>query len=881
MFKLNTFHTLLVVFLAFFSVFFNRKCVSLVFTQLINEGLSLQSAGTISSAQGVSLAATTFGAGILSDRVPARTLLVAAFAICSITTLLLSTVQVNASLFSALWFANGVGQGLALPPMIGLTRLHSKPAQFATNWALVLLSVNVASIVNPFVSTWMAGAYGWRQYIAFAGVQTLMVGAVCYIFLDGNRPTSADNKSKGTKTTNTKPVGASVWQQILSSPLTMLTIAISFMEGVGRFGIMDWLPMYMDKQLGFDPYRTSMFISVASVGGIFGKVLAGKLSDTLVGRAQPSNTDPLWRPRARLLVSVVMFAVNAVGLHALCFGTYESSSTLWLVITALLIGVAISGNVVNISVMGTELGPKELAGTYSAIVTLAGLVGGVFAGLPLSTIAEYYSWNAAFIVIEMLCVTGFIMISHLDAKNSSPDGTDEYQGYDGGVAKDKDVKVKGHDKSPTDGAVEPSDVDLAKDYKKVSIGGNKDFNSRNTGYGYAPDNKGNDEYGKDQETYGNPVKPGDEKQPGADKKPHGQKPGYEESYDDGFNVPDTGKEHQKQPGSLPDTPVAGDKYPEDKYTVTENKDKYPGNDGYSPVKHGEKYPEIDTKDKYPDNNGYGQPKPGDKHPSIDTKNKYPGNDGYGHVKPDDKYPGVGDSGKGQGEYPSGGADYDFGGAVGGNDKGVVVGGGDKGVNEVGGGYDKHEKHVVIGNHVVDTLIDLIKRDYRVDFEKVALSEVGPIKHGRWGSVTLHDGWVTGLTNMKRAGPVLINDEFGGKKLIVTDLVLHDVYADYKVNAKLFHRISIKNRAIKLWVRKAVLNVRLLADSQTRQLVVQDVVLKHKEGFGVKSGRLVWPFNKLTDSIVKSQEQVVMGIVQHEVKKYMGKVVHVVKFDEVL
>ncbi|CAG2115369.1 unnamed protein product [Medioppia subpectinata] len=767
------------------------------------------SAGTISSAQGVSLAATTFGAGILSDRVPARTLLVAAFAICSITTLLLSTAPVSAGLFSALWFTNGVGQGLALPPMIGLTRLHSKPAQFATNWALVLLSVNVASIVNPFAATWIAGAYGWRQYIAFAGVQTLMVGAVCYIFLDGNQPTSADNKSnnKSTKTTNIKPVGASVWQQILSSPLTMLTIAISFMEGVGRFGIMDWLPMYMDKQLGFDPYRTSMFISVASVGGIFGKVLAGKLSDTLVGRAQPSNTDPLWRPRARLLVSVVMFAVNAVGLHALCFGTYESSGTLWLVMTALLIGVAISGNVVNISVMGTELGPKELAGTYSAIVTLAGLVGGVFAGLPLSTVAEYYSWNAAFIVIEIIyCLadeenqtynTDEVDIttvktaltgnkhnpdetktkhitpdtdktftndqdhnkkSHLDAKNSPPDGTDEYQGYDGGVAKNKDNKVKVHDKSPTDEAVEPSDVDLAKDYKKVSIGGNKDFNSRNTGYGYDPDNKGNDEYGKDQETYGNPVKPGDEKQPGADKKPHGQKPGYEESYDDGFNVPDTGKEHKKQPGSLPDTPVAGagDKYPEDKYTGVETKDKYPGSDGYSPVKPGEKYPEIDTKDKYPDNDGYGQPKPGDKHPSIDTKNKYPdndgygqpkpgdkhpsidtknkypGNEGYGQVKPGDKYPGVGDSGKGQGEYPSGGADYDFGGAVGGNDKGVVVGGGDKGVNEVGGGYDKHEKHVVIGNHVVDTLIDLIKRDYRVDFEKVALSEVGPIKHGRWG-----------------------------------------------------------------------------------------------------------------------------------------------------
>ncbi|XP_054152787.1 uncharacterized protein LOC128951566 [Oppia nitens] len=65
----------------------------------------------------------------------------------------------------------------------------------------------------------------------------------------------------------------------------------------------------------------------------------------------------------------------------------------------------------------------------------------------------------------------------------------------------------------------------------------------------------------------------------------------------------------------------------------------------------------------------------------------------------------------------------------------------------------------------------------------------------------------------------------------------------------------------------------------QKLLLKDIQLKSKQGFRIKCGRLVWPFNKLTDAIVKSQEPVVKEIVQKELANYMGKAIHNMKFED--
>ncbi len=104
--------------------------------------------------------------------------------------------------------------------------------------------------------------------------------------------------------------------------------------------------------------------------------------------------------------------------------------------------------------------------------------------------------------------------------------------------------------------------------------------------------------------------------------------------------------------------------------------------------------------------------------------------------------------------------------------------------------------------------------------------------------------------------------------------------DYKVNAKLFHRIPINNRELHLWIKQALLNVVLELDLTDKKLVITQINVKSLEGFGFRSGRLFWPFSKLTDAILKSEELVIKSLIKQEISKYIGKVVHNIKFEEV-
>ncbi|XP_054153373.1 homeobox protein 2-like [Oppia nitens] len=417
---------------------------------------------------------------------------------------------------------------------------------------------------------------------------------------------------------------------------------------------------------------------------------------------------------------------------------------------------------------------------------------------------------------------------------------------------------------------------------------NNNNNDKNTGYGY--DSK----------------KPGDNYN--SDKFP--DFPGFETN---GNNKPEKYPDLSKNDGKKPDIiDIKHDKKPDIRNFLpntyggggngddTKNVDKYPANERVPDF--GGKIPDNDgqqqQQDKYPEhsntnnhNNKNDDKKPdktiGSGYPSAGDRPSFGGNGGGDSGL--DSYPGGGgaggDAGAGAGNDGGNSKDYnDFGskpdagagGGVGdgssGYDKPVAHGGGEE-------GHKFPHKDAKAGNKVVDELLDLMKRDYRTEFDKLALSDVGPFKHGRWGSVTLKNGVVTGLTNIERLGNALVVDEFGGKKLIVTDIVVQDISADYKVSAKLFHRISIKNRELKLALKRAILTVRLEADKTNGKLLLKDIQLKSKQGFGVKSGRLVWPFNKLTDAIVKSQEPVVKEIVQKELANYMGKAIHNMKFEE--
>ena len=121
----------------------------------------------------------------------------------------------------------------------------------------------------------------------------------------------------------------------------------------------------------------------------------------------------------------------------------------------------------------------------------------------------------------------------------------------------------------------------------------------------------------------------------------------------------------------------------------------------------------------------------------------------------------------------------------------------------------------------------------------------------------------GLSNFHAVGDIDVR--FVNQKMLISgDMAFTNLNADYKVDAKLYNIISIKNLDLHLWFNKALLNVLVEYDSGD-SLTISQINLKSIEGYGLKSGKSFLPLN----SILKNQEQVFTNIIKAELNKYVG------------
>ena len=300
------------------------------------------------SSQSISMAFITFTAGVLSDKFAAKHLLCFGLMLCGISTLLFS-MSTTVTQMSLIWFVNGLGQGFSLPSILKLTKDNSKPTSFATNWSIVLISVNIAGVVNPFVSAFIAETYDWRTSLIISALFVLGVGSLCYLMLDSDdsQRSAQNDKQKTDKSQPTVPEYKT--SELLRYPLLWMCVICRFIVAVTRISVSDWTQLYLINERHIDVYLSSTFVSLVEIGGIFGKLIAGRISDLLMKRAmRAQNNNSSAKLMARIPVSIAMLTLNAMALHLYCFHIDSNTSIVMIAIIALLIGINTSGNVVNL-----------------------------------------------------------------------------------------------------------------------------------------------------------------------------------------------------------------------------------------------------------------------------------------------------------------------------------------------------------------------------------------------------------------------------------------------------------------------------------------------------------------------------------------------------
>ncbi|NXJ03481.1 G6PT1 protein, partial [Odontophorus gujanensis] len=395
------------MFVGYTLYYFNRKTFSFVMPAVMAEvPLDKDDLGLITSSQSAAYAVSKFVSGVLSDRLSARWLFSAGLLLVGAVNVLFSWSG-SVGAFAALWFLNGLAQGLGWPPCGKVLRKWFEPSQFGTWWAILSTSMNLAGGLGPIVAALVSLNYDWRMTLSFSGFLCVIVSFVCLVLIK-NEPADVGlpNIDQGTKKGKKgSPSDNSTLSELLLSPyLWVLSTGYLVVFGV-KTCCTDWGQLFLIQERGQSMLVGSSYMSALEIGGLVGSIAAGYLSDRAVAKVGLSNYG---NPRHTLLLSMM--------------------AGMW--VSMFLFRVTVTGNSPKVSALHffpplpvsafTDLlfsNPARLVSTTDLrtralrrlLLPFAFLtVGGFLAGLPFSTIAKHYSWATAFWVAEVTCAVSTV-----------------------------------------------------------------------------------------------------------------------------------------------------------------------------------------------------------------------------------------------------------------------------------------------------------------------------------------------------------------------------------------------------------------------------------------------------------------------------------------
>ncbi|KAM4015563.1 glucose-6-phosphate exchanger SLC37A4 isoform 2-T5 [Anomaloglossus baeobatrachus] len=388
------------MFVGYTLYYFNRKTFSFVMPSVMQEiKLDKDDLGLITSSQSAAYAISKFISGVLSDQMSARWLFSSGLCLVGVVNVLFSWSS-TVSVFAILWFFNGLAQGLGWPPCGKVLRKWFEPSQFGTWWAVLSCSMNLAGSLGPIIATLVAASYSWRSTLSFSGIICVGVSVLCLILIK-NEPSDVGLKNIDLAPKKGKKGSAdeTTLKEFLLSPyLWLLCTGYLVVFGV-KTCCTDWGQLFLIQDKGQSALIGSSYMSALEVGGLIGSIAAGLLSDRAVAKSGLRNYG---NPRHGLLLS--MMAGMVVSLFLFRVTVTPGASKVWILILGAVFGFSSYGPIALFGVIANESAPSNFCGTSHAIVALSANIGGFLAGLPFSTVAKYYGWDAAFWAAEVTCL---------------------------------------------------------------------------------------------------------------------------------------------------------------------------------------------------------------------------------------------------------------------------------------------------------------------------------------------------------------------------------------------------------------------------------------------------------------------------------------------
>jgi OPA family sugar phosphate sensor protein UhpC-like MFS transporter len=266
-----------------------RMSLSVAKKPLIDAGIAdAEELGRVGAVLLATYAVGKFVNGVLADRAHVgRFIAVGLLASAAVNLLFGWSASVLA--FTLLWAANGWFQSMGCAPSVVNLNQWFGARERGTRYSLWSTAHSIGEGLSFFGIAAIAGWLGWRYAFWTPGVVCLVVGVVLFrTILDRPRTHGLPPVAEFENEPPAPPAGvaAPLWRVqlgILRLPAIWILGLASASLYVTRYGLNDWLVLYLQDAKGCSLVEAGATTSLLSILGVVGIVLAGTTSDVLFG----------------------------------------------------------------------------------------------------------------------------------------------------------------------------------------------------------------------------------------------------------------------------------------------------------------------------------------------------------------------------------------------------------------------------------------------------------------------------------------------------------------------------------------------------------------------------------------------------------------------
>ncbi|MGO2238403.1 MAG: MFS transporter [Lactobacillus helveticus] len=351
--------------------------------------LSGGAAGLISSITNLGMLFGGIYFGILGDKIGRVKTFSHTVLIFAIATALMAFAN-NIYEIYALRFLAGIGAGGEYGVGIALIAENFKSHQIGKMTSIAAVGGQIGAIIAALVAAWIIPHLGWHMLFLVGIVPVVLTVFIRKHLHESDQFLAAKNNEKGSLLTY-------VVKKMFSTPrLALQSLGLMVMMTVqiaGYFGLMNWLPTIVQKQLNLNVSSSSLWMIATIIGMSVGMMTFGSIFDYF----GPRRAFAIFLIGSAVMVYVLALAQNMASL---------------LVIGAVM-GFFSNGMFGGYGAVISRLYPTEIRSSANNIIVNVGRAIGGFSSVVIGILMDHYSLMVVMGFLSALYIISFVVMISL------------------------------------------------------------------------------------------------------------------------------------------------------------------------------------------------------------------------------------------------------------------------------------------------------------------------------------------------------------------------------------------------------------------------------------------------------------------------------------